>query len=413
MKNKNMLFPIIVTIISILFGYVSDRYNISFLLYLAVLFPFAFSFFLSYEQNFGMFCLLLASNRLLTVSSVSTPLLLMLGMLLKLKKQLKIPLAFLFITTILITIPLFYPSKIIFSILLVVKIVIMLIYFYNVFSLIDIKDLKLKYTDYMFWGIIITFILSIIFNSSIIIEKSRFALTDAGGENILGILCGIVALIVACNSIDKVKTKYPIIKIISLLSIGLMTGSRSFLLIVIIGATFILIHEILHGNIKKIIKIIFIFIMLIGLFYIIIKAIPFLNNFYDRFIYRIQKLNNNDVSNGRYELWESYINVFKNNIIILLFGYPNYKDFGIDFVAHNFLIEQIASNGIIGSLLIMILFVKTIKKIIKSRKICINIYTSILISFLAVSMFSHSMFGIFQTTILIISILLSTKKEVV
>lgn len=61
---------------------------------------------------------------------------------------------------------------------------------------------------------------------------------------------------------------------------------------------------------------------------------------------------NDDVSNGRFELWNQYISALCSSPTSLFFGLGDYTKYGIEYQAHNFIIEDLAGYGVIGVLIL-------------------------------------------------------------
>lgn len=71
--------------------------------------------------------------------------------------------------------------------------------------------------------------------------------------------------------------------------------------------------------------------------------------FIERMDQRMENLENKeDVSNGRIETWNEYIDTFNSDPVLWLIGLGDYKEYGIEDMAHNFFFEQVASDGLIG-----------------------------------------------------------------
>ena len=147
-------------------------------------------------------------------------------------------------------------------------------------------------------------------------------------------------------------------------------------------------------------------IIIFIIIYIVSKGNNLISIYIDRLIYRMQRLEDNDISNGRFELWDLYLNIFRENSSILWLGGMDYTKFGIEMVAHNMIIEQLAAYGIIGSFILFILYLNIFLNIkIKSNSTIRIVSAGVipLLSFLIISMFSHTLLGVPQTIMLYIS----------
>lgn len=117
-----------------------------------------------------------------------------------------------------------------------------------------------------------------------------------------------------------------------------------------------------------------------------------------------------DASNGRFELWEKYIGVLNNNPILWLVGFGSQTNVGIEDQAHNFIIETIASNGILG----MAFFYGCYAKIFKNTRRLYSLYGRdrlnlqrkwpFLLPFVG-GMTLHSLSNIINITILFVAVL--------
>lgn len=78
---------------------------------------------------------------------------------------------------------------------------------------------------------------------------------------------------------------------------------------------------------------------------------------------RMEVLENADnISNGRFEIWAKYFYVLNSNDYYWLFGLGSYKNYGLEDMAHNFLIEDIALYGIIGVLILYSTYIGIYRK---------------------------------------------------
>ena len=79
--------------------------------------------------------------------------------------------------------------------------------------------------------------------------------------------------------------------------------------------------------------------------------------------------NRGDISNHRFELWETYLKVFNSDPIIWLVGMGDYSKYGINTMAHNALIEDIANYGLIGMFILYSLLFKIFARQYRYSKI--------------------------------------------
>lgn len=124
-------------------------------------------------------------------------------------------------------------------------------------------------------------------------------------------------------------------------------------------------------------------------------------------MYRITKLQNMDVSNGRFDLWEQYITIFNEHPVYFWLGGLGMGEFGLQYVAHNMIIEQIASYGVVGSVFIFAMYASAVFAIKMFSNCDLKILSFSIVPlavFLGSSMVSHTILGIPQTTMLFLCI---------
>lgn len=287
-----------------------------------------------------------------------------------------------------------------------IKIIIVLIFLMNYTEYNNIEEKYDVYVYYCSIGCILSALITLLVNPDSLRESSRFALSG-NGENVLGILCGIMIINVMCIILQKrYSNNFELLIIASILAlVGFLTGSRSFLLVIAIGGMSILFILIIKLNMKRLFKVIILLCVALVIALVLFSKSSFIQNYANQILYRITKLQSMDISNGRYALWEQYINVFHNNPIYLLFGCLDYGKFGIELVAHNMIIEQIASFGVISSAIIIVLYM-TAYKYIKNKSVSKVMFSEMfapMISLLCVSMVSHTLLGVPQTIMLYLS----------
>lgn len=125
-----------------------------------------------------------------------------------------------------------------------------------------------------------------------------------------------------------------------------------------------------------------------------------------------------NISNDRFELWTMYVAAFNSDFSLWFLGLGSYIEFGIHKQAHNFLIEDIASYGIIG-VLILYLTYKNIYSCQYRNSKCFNrvspqLYT-MMPFFVPIigGLTLHGLTSIINTTMLYLGVLCMTlpKKE--
>ena len=213
-------------------------------------------------------------------------------------------------------------------------------------------------------GIIFAFIASV-FNL-----ESIGRLAVAGNDsNILAVeIAFVVAYLCVFYYSSNVLKQYIFFTLLgSLCLVSLLCGSRMGLLLIV----FSLISSVLL-NISRMNKSICLIIgSVILLFFLATSdigrtAIALLR-------YRSELLElQGDSSNGRFDIWDQYIGVLNDNPIRWFLGLGNFKNYGIENQAHNFLLEDIGGYGIVGTSLLYF----TIYKILRRQFIGQNIALS-------------------------------------
>ena len=175
-----------------------------------------------------------------------------------------------------------------------------------------------------------------------------------------------------------------------------------------IGVIGIIIMLILRMQVGSLLKIVTLFVIgIIGAVFLV-KNSNFISDYWDSIMYRITKLQAVDVSNGRYELWKEYLDLFHQQPKYLWLGGLAVGTNGIELVAHNMIIEQIAAYGIIGSVILIFLYITVLRRLVAeslSRVRWNTFRVAPLIALLCVSMVSHTLLGVPQTTMLLICFL--------
>ena len=401
---------IVCSIIIITIGQISYMKSSNVLVIMALVLAALFSSIISNENLLSLMLCVLPANRLLTYGPISAPTVIMLVALFRnFNSLLHIPKQIFAFSSLLIgysILTIFNEENVFFD---SIKVIVLLLFIYKNVDLKDIKVSHYKYTMFCATGCLLSSMIALVINPSSIFESSRFTFSK-NGENVLGIICAVMTINLFVLLLEKDMTnKFKIILLtVLLIGIGLMTGSRSFMLALVIGIIGIVIMLMLRlqtGGLLKIITLVF--AAFIAAF-ILIKTSDFVNDYWNSIMYRITKLQSVDVSNGRYEIWKQYFDAFEKNPKYLWFGGLAVGTNGIQLVAHNMIIEQIATYGIVGSAILIPLYLSIFKKIAfeSFSKYVWNSYR-IIPSFvlLVVSMVSHTLLGVPQTTMLFICFL--------
>lgn len=277
-----------------------------------------------------------------------------------------------------------------------------------------------KCVMYLSFGCVLSTVLALMMDRASLQEDVvRFSASVTGSQNILGILNAICCLhcyYLATRSRSRGFNR--IILNLLLLGTGLsgfITGSRSFVLAIAVGLICFLLTDLIKARISIIVKV-GLGILVIGVAgYLFYSKTATVNNIVDSFLHRFNKLAKTDISNGRFGIWREYIELFKANPKYLWLGNMEYAEVGIRTVAHNMILEQIASYGIIGSLFIITAYFFTAKEMkyqsgLSRRRKDFTAFIPTL-AFLVASLFSHTLLGVTQTTLLFLGyIALFSKK---
>lgn len=262
----------------------------------------------------------------------------------------------------------------------------LLIYF--IFKEMDYENLSI-YTAYYIIGIIISSIIGLVKSSipnmenfvnykevrmgqlaSNIIFADRFSGlgTDPNYYSINLIL--IIAIIGILYSRKEIKgIRYYFIYIL-MIGFGALTGSKSFILMLVIVTIFTLL-TLLHKK-QYAYSILFIAIIVVGFILLISGSI----NLFSRTLYRLKNISSLGFDTGRIEIWKSYYNLFSDNFLLMLFGSGLGKGFLLR-VPHNSFLDILALFGIIGGTICGLVFYTAIhsRKIIDKGKSVIPLIT--------------------------------------
>lgn len=280
------------------------------------------------------------------------------------------------------------------------------------------NDVYMDCVSYVSLGCVLSTALALLLDpSSLGKTVVRFTASVDGSQNVLGILNAVCCLhcyyiLTRCRDCSKVKL---FLLTIGLLISGFMTGSRSYLLVIGVGLLFFILYDIFSAKMTRIIKVSLSFLLLGFGVFIWFNRSQLVQHIISSFVYRFNKYASRDISNGRYALWGEYFAAFRENPKYLWLGNMRYDEIGIHNVAHNMIIEQIATYGIIGSIIIVALYACAARDIkcfagyeYHKRSFAALIPT---IAFLCASMFSHTLLGVTQTAILFIGFIAIFKNE--
>lgn len=259
----------------------------------------------------------------------------------------------------------------------------------------DIRELYKYSVIFLALGLVSNFFVAIIVNPAIL-DFRRLAISGDSNPNALAIVVSyvIAQIVVLLYSKQIEKPKGIVLLTCILCIIGLYTQSRTFF----VNAVIILLWMLLpwfkysvFSNLKRIIIVLLVFASLFLLFNSSFYVSDQIRMVIDRFI----DPSGGDVTNGRIVIWNQYIDAFKANLNVFMFGAGmDYTRLGIYMMAHNMWIEQIANFGLVGSLLVIILYSSAVKVMVKKivyKYEYTNAFNLLpIIVILASGMFSHS-----------------------
>lgn len=196
---------------------------------------------------------------------------------------------------------------------------------------------------FSFFAIIINLLISVLMSGS---YRGHVLNNDA---NMLSVECAFfvsIALVLFFRT--KLVSTIKLFMIILGLSLCIIiTGSRNGLLLLIIIFVVALIFN--FKKISKVFAFYSIFLILILLF--IYSDIG--RSYVNKIISRIDLLvEDDDLSNGRFALWQQYVNLFNSNKVYWLIGFGRFENAGLTYMAHNGFLEDVFEYGMVGLLLI-------------------------------------------------------------
>lgn len=302
--------------------------------------------------------------------------------------------------TVFILFSLIYIISSIKTTLTVVKLLFFLVYMVDVFRNMKSKEeAEKKFMSiqvYYVAGVLIAIFVSLVFNPSFSRDAARMSLSD-GAVNQLGIsLASCLAFVtLGMTKVTNIK-EWSILAItaLPLLYFCFETQSRTS----IIGLIFVFVSVVILGVIQKksrpwIILMVIASVVVLGGLILFTEGTQFHSSIMET-IERFENPKNDDISGGRFDLWNIYISRFKNDFKLFLIG-GNLQDYG-GRQAHNMFLETITSFGIIGTSVFVWLYSVTFNEIrlaisaFGKRKIRLLGFVPFLLIFL-MGMASHSL----------------------
>lgn len=240
----------------------------------------------------------------------------------------------------------------------------------------------------------------------------RWAISENTGVNLTAVVLGLMFTICLIWFVKEknVATLY-VGAIVAAIGV-LLTGSRAGILLVGVSVAWMMLYVLAFGNVK--LKKYFLTLAIaafIGLvIFIILNA-----GVRETLLYMVKKIvspKGGDISNGRFTLWEEYINTWGKDTFWIFWGAGTYTNMGFKSMAHNMIIEQLTQLGIIGNILIINLYYITYVTIKKNwnkkmQRMSYSFMPAVLvINIFVAGMTGHSFLSIINTTIFWLGVLL-------
>ncbi|MBQ2828564.1 MAG: O-antigen ligase family protein [Clostridia bacterium] len=282
-----------------------------------------------------------------------------------------------------------------------IKFLCLLVYIVDVFrSMYNNNQAEKKFMDikvYYVAGTLIAVFSSIMINPSYSLDATRMSLMEGAGVNQLGISLAFCLAFVTLGMTRVTNLKeWAVLAVtaLPLLYFCFATQSRTSIiaLILIFASTLIL------GYAQKKARL-WITLMLIASV-VVFGALIFLadgTQIQENVLGTIERFTNprgDDLSNGRFDLWQMYIDRLSNDMFLFFFG-GTLEDFnGVQ--AHNMFIEIFASDGLFGTCVILFVYTtvffeirKAITSFRKSKKYVLSFLPFILV--FVTGMASHTL----------------------
>lgn len=266
----------------------------------------------------------------------------------------------------------FRPSGITYGVVFPLKMILVLFYFHEIVAFLPReKTSVIKNTcDYLLCGAIVLVGLSVILGSSSRISAIK------NDPNMLAIeMAFIIATYCVLYLKYAIVTQRRFIVIWCVCAAVIFaTGSRMglFLLAMVFTVTLVM-------NFRQLGKLL-LPIMIVFIVASLVLSSDWGNSVVNTLVNRSDAMvSRGDISNGRFDLWTSYYGVLTSNWLNVLFGIGgNYAAYGLESVAHNMIFEDWASYGIIGVLILLLIYFAIYKNIRRhsqiKEKTCIYVW---------------------------------------
>jgi hypothetical protein len=372
-SNKQFVMIIMLSFFIQFLYYVSYSYNIEILRYIGILFLIVPTIFMGYRNNLLLFFSLVPNQRLLVLGISDISLINILIFIIAFKQffiykksieYLAFLLIFILYSTLLIFIGgpfinIFHAFRIVILFLMLIK---------SKDEYINHKEeFKLLLYSFIF-GLIIMSYLGLLFDPNFEISTSyRFSGGEYNNPNDLS----VILIVVSDFANLKINRIFLVVSIISLVMFGFLTQSRTFLFGLALAVVLLLI--IIYRRFREYLKLKnILYILTIAILIFVILDTQSLILIFNNAINRIIDPKDEDITNGRIQLWIQYYHYFLDNKFNFLVGSTLTQNefylLGIKNVAHNSIIELIVDYGLIGSTIALFFFINMITSVFTSFK---------------------------------------------
>lgn len=225
-------------------------------------------------------------------------------------------------------------------------------------------------------GVVFTGLIGVILEGGIIVGTSdRFSGGDINNPNILSshFSFSFALLLVLCHY-RLINPKNLLYFGIPFCGLGLLTQSRSFLLVIGVVTIIYLIQIFSVYYFARVVK--NIFVVLTGGIILYFLWPEVIDKVIQAPLERVLDPKHDDISGGRIEIWKQYIQAFQSDPLYLTFGQSLNQEIllKIGKVGHNMFLETISSFGIVGFILYSFLLLQLFKNFKRklSNKLLLN-----------------------------------------
>ena len=136
---------------------------------------------------------------------------------------------------------------------------------------------------------------------------------------------------------------------------GAMTGSKSYIIMLVTVTMFTIVLLIKEKQYSH--SVFFIAVIAVGIILLLSGYI----DVFSKVLYRIQHLTNSGMSTGRTEIWQSYLDLYNESLLLTLFGSGLGQGFLLR-VPHNSFLDVFVLFGVVGAVVVFATFYVAIKQ---------------------------------------------------